>query len=96
VEADRLPALDLQRTLCELGYDVPLAVDSADDALDAAKIFLPHVAVIGLRIRGSSDGIETALKLGACLKFVLLCISGGPDDDQRQRVLAALLTLGGY
>jgi len=60
VEDERVVAKDLQRTLTNLGYEVPVTVATADDAIRAASERCPDLVLMDIRIKGARDGIETA------------------------------------
>ncbi len=60
VEDERVVAKDLQRTLTNLGYEVPVTVATADDAIRAAAERCPDLVLMDIRIKGERDGIETA------------------------------------
>jgi PAS domain S-box-containing protein len=60
VEDERVVAKDLQRTLMNLGYEVPVTVATADDAIRAASERCPDLVLMDIRIKGARDGIETA------------------------------------
>jgi two-component system cell cycle sensor histidine kinase/response regulator CckA len=60
VEDERVVAKDLQRTLTNLGYEVPVTVATADDAIRAAADRCPDLVLMDIRIKGARDGIETA------------------------------------
>lgn len=60
VEDERVVAKDLQRTLTNLGYEVPVTVATADDAIRAAAARCPDLVLMDIRIKGARDGIETA------------------------------------
>ncbi|HKU42600.1 MAG TPA: response regulator [Polyangiales bacterium] len=60
VEDERVVAKDLQRTLTNLGYEVPVTVATADDAIRAAAERCPDLVLMDIRIKGARDGIETA------------------------------------
>lgn len=60
VEDERIVALDIQRTLIELGYTVPRTAATAEDAIRFASDLCPDLVLMDIRIKGERDGIETA------------------------------------
>lgn len=63
VEDEPIVALDLKQELEELRYDVVGVAESAEEALAAAEIFQPDLALLDIRIVGAMDGIQTAKML---------------------------------
>ena len=55
VEDERVVAKDLQQTLIQLGYRVPVTVASAEDAFRAAANECPDLVLIDIRIRGDIE-----------------------------------------
>ena len=62
VEDEAIMALDLQRRLTVLGYEVPRIAATHDRALMAVKESRPDIVLMDINISGSKDGIETAKK----------------------------------
>jgi len=65
VEDEAIVALDLQRRLINLGYDVPRIAASHDRALIAVNEISPDLVLMDINISGNKDGIETAKKIQA-------------------------------
>ena len=63
VEDEGIIALDLQRRLINLGYEVPKIAASHDQAIAAAKEVNPDIVLMDIHITGALDGIETAARL---------------------------------
>jgi len=63
VEDEGIVALDLQRRLVTLGYDVPRIATSHDDALMAINEIIPDIVLMDINISGEIDGIDTAAKI---------------------------------
>ncbi|MDO9191493.1 MAG: EAL domain-containing protein [Undibacterium sp.] len=63
VEDESIVALDLQRRLVRLGYDVPRVAASHDQALKAVNDTFPDIVLMDINISGDIDGIDTAAKL---------------------------------
>ena len=60
VEDERVVARDIQRTLTDLGYDVPETAATAEQAIHLASEHCPDLVLMDIRIKGDRDGIETA------------------------------------
>jgi two-component system cell cycle sensor histidine kinase/response regulator CckA len=60
VEDERIVARDIQRSLADLGYDVPETAATAEQAILLATRRCPDLVLMDIRIKGDRDGIETA------------------------------------
>jgi PAS domain S-box-containing protein len=60
VEDERIVARDIQRSLSDLGYDVPATAATAEQAIALASNRCPDLVLMDIRIKGTRDGIETA------------------------------------
>ena len=65
VEDESIVALDLQRRLIRLGYDVPRVAATHDQALRAVHDICPDIVLMDINIAGDIDGIDTAAKIHA-------------------------------
>lgn len=63
VEDESIIALDLQRRLISLGYDVPRIAANHDQTLAAVRDIEPDVVLMDINIAGHIDGIDTAAKI---------------------------------
>ena len=69
VEDEPIVALDLKQELEQLGCEVLGVAESADEALVAAGVHRPDLALMDVRIVGSVDGIQTAGLLRAAYQI---------------------------
>jgi hypothetical protein len=60
VEDERIVARDLQGSLNEMGYDAFAIAASTEEALACAQAKCPDVVLMDIRIKGPTDGIQTA------------------------------------
>lgn len=60
VEDERIVARDLQGSLNEMGYDAFAIAASAEEALACAQAKCPDVVLMDIRIKGPTDGVQTA------------------------------------
>ncbi|MCX7220446.1 MAG: EAL domain-containing protein [Burkholderiales bacterium] len=70
VEDEGIVALDLQRRLVRLGYEVPKVASSHDQAIKAVSETMPHIVLMDINISGDIDGIDTAAKLDIPVIFL--------------------------
>jgi len=85
VEDESLIALDLERRLVALGYDVVGVADSHDDALVIFVTAHPDLVLMDVHLRGDGDGIQVAdaiAKLGA---VPVIFLTAYADDDTVKR-----------
>ena len=60
VEDERVVARDIQRSLTDLGYEVPATAATAQQAIRLASERCPDLVLMDIRIKGPKDGIEAA------------------------------------
>jgi PAS domain S-box-containing protein len=89
VEDERVVAKDLQRTLINLGYEVPITVATADDAIRAASERAPDLVLMDVRIKGARDGIEAGEILKSQFDVPVVYLTAYADQ---QTVARAKLT----
>ena len=63
VEDESVVARDIQRSLTDLGYQVPATARTSEQALRLAGEHCPHLVLMDIRLKGEVDGIETAALL---------------------------------
>jgi len=63
VEDEAIVAVDVQKTLQKLGYDVPAIAFSGEEALKKTDELHPDVVLMDIVLRGQMDGIEAAQKI---------------------------------
>lgn len=70
VEDECIVALDLQRRLIRLGYEVPRVTASHDQTLRAVVETAPNIVLMDINISGDIDGIDTAKKIDLPVIFL--------------------------
>jgi signal transduction histidine kinase len=60
VEDEGIIAEDIQATLGRLGYTVPKTASSSKEAIRLAQELRPNLALMDIKLKGDTDGIETA------------------------------------
>jgi CheY-like chemotaxis protein len=63
VEDERIVALNLERRLTKLGYEISSLATSGSQALQAIERDKPDVVLMDVNIEGEIDGIETASRI---------------------------------
>ncbi|MCX5742178.1 MAG: response regulator [Proteobacteria bacterium] len=87
VEDEALIALDLERRLGRLGFEV---VGVADNMLDAIEIFTqtqPELVLMDISIRGPADGIETAQAIGKLGSPAVIFLTAYADEETVRRAV---------
>ncbi|HYI96018.1 MAG TPA: ATP-binding protein [Bryobacteraceae bacterium] len=79
VEDERLVAVDLERQLTKLGYQVIGAVDSGERALEFAGRLQPHLAIMDIVLAGKLHGVETAQLLWERWKLPVVYLTAYSD-----------------
>jgi len=64
VEDESIVALNLQRTLTRLGYEVPAIASSHDQAIAGVASHQPDIVLMDINLSGEKDGIDAAQKIG--------------------------------
>ena len=80
VEDEPIVALDLKQELEMLGCEVLGVAESADEALVAAGVHRPDLALMDVRIVGSVDGIQTAGLLRAAYQIPVIFLTSYSDE----------------
>lgn len=80
VEDEPIVALDLKQELEQLGCEVLGVAESADEALVAAGVCRPDLALMDVRIVGSVDGIQTAGLLRAAYRVPVVFLTSYSDE----------------
>ncbi|MEI6042911.1 MAG: response regulator [Chloroflexota bacterium] len=94
VEDESIVALDLQTTLEELGYAVPVITTSGADALEKAAKFHLDLVLMDIMLKGEMDGIEAAEQLRVRFDIPVIYLTAYADNNTIQR--AKLTEPSGY
>ncbi len=85
VEDNAVIALDIQRQLKRLSYNVCGSAATGEDAITAATAANPDIVLMDIMLNGEMDGIEAAEEIRASLKIPVIYISAYSDDDTLRR-----------
>ena len=85
VEDEPIVALDLKQELEQLGCEVVGVAESADEALVAAGVYRPDLALLDVRIVGSVDGIHTAGLLRSAYRIPCVFLTSYSDETTISR-----------
>jgi PAS domain S-box-containing protein len=81
VEDEPIVALDLKQEIEQLGCEVLGVAESADEAMVAAGVHRPDLALMDVRIVGSVDGIQTAGLLRAAYHIPVIFLTSYSDEN---------------
>jgi diguanylate cyclase (GGDEF)-like protein len=89
VEDERIIALDICKTLEDMGYAVCGTARSSDEALNQALTQRPDLVLMDIRIVGALDGIEAAGELKRRHQVPVVFLTGNTDEGTLQRAFRA-------
>ncbi|MGD0547008.1 MAG: response regulator, partial [Terracidiphilus sp.] len=90
VEDEPIVALDLKQEIEQLGCEVLGVAESADEALMAAEVHHPDLALMDVRIEGSVDGIQTAALLRSAYHIPVVFLTSFSDETTIARAAREL------
>ena len=85
VEDESLIARSIVASLRKMGYSVLDPVDSAEEAIDAARALRPNLIIMDIILRGEMDGIEAAERIRNELNIPIVFLSTFSDDHTVKR-----------
>jgi PAS domain S-box-containing protein len=85
VEDEALISLDIKRLLSNSGYVVVGVAATYDQAMRATETSAPDLALIDIHIRGSADGIETALEIRKKFRLPVIYVTAHADKKTLER-----------
>lgn len=84
-EDEAVVAEDIVMTLRGLGYEVPAAAGSGDEALDLAGRLKPDLILMDITMPGKLDGIEAARTVRKSLDIPVVFLTGRVDEETLER-----------
>jgi PAS domain S-box-containing protein len=85
VEDERIIALDLQRLLIDLGYEVPALASSGEAGIRAVEETRPDLVLMDIRLRGAMDGVEAAEQIRTRYRIPVVYLTAYADETTLQR-----------
>ena len=85
VEDENIIALDIKRSLLNLGYDVVGTAASGEDAIIKAEQSHPDLVLMDIMLKGEMDGIETAEQMRRRFDIPLLFLTAYANDAVLER-----------
>ncbi|MCL4402950.1 MAG: response regulator, partial [Acidobacteria bacterium] len=89
VEDEGLIAMDLQRRLRDLGYNVPFTAATAAEAIASVQTTRPDLVLMDIWLEGDLDGIEAAIILRQKFDIPVVFLTSHTDEQTIQRARQA-------
>jgi len=89
VEDEVITSIALRRELAQLGYEVVAMVDTAEDAINAARQYEPDMVLMDITLSGALDGITAAAAIRGSLGLPVVFLTAHADDATMKRAMLA-------
>jgi PAS domain S-box-containing protein len=87
VEDEFITAADLQNNLREMGYDVPVVVDTGEGAIKKAGELHPDLVLMDITLIGEMTGIEAAAQIRDRYGIPVIFLTAHSDDPTFEKAL---------
>jgi len=85
VEDERIVALHLRQQLIKLGYEVPGAAVTGDQALRGIEESRPDLVLMDIHIKGAMDGIATASRIPPAYRIPVIYLTAYSEEATLRR-----------
>lgn len=85
VEDESIVALDLERSLKRMGYEVVGVVQSGEDAVRKAEEARPTIVFMDIRLRGAMSGVDAAREIRRRQGIPVIYLTAYSDEETLQR-----------
>jgi len=85
VEDESIVAKDIQKTLQNMGYEVPDVVSSGQAAIQATEKHKPDLVLMDIVLKGKMDGIEAAEQIRTRFNIPVVYLTAYTDDKTLER-----------
>jgi len=85
VEDEAIVAVDIQKTVQTLGYEVPAIAFSGEEALKKAEELHPDVVLMDIVLKGEMDGIEAAQQIHERFGIPIVYLTAYMDEERLTR-----------
>ena len=85
VEDETIVAQDVKYILMNLGYDVPAITVSGENALQKIAALQPDLVLMDIKLKGKTDGIETAGQAHALYDVPVVYMTANADKTTVER-----------
>ena len=88
VEDEGIVALTIQRKLEDMGYEVPVLIDTGEEAIEQVSTIQPELILMDIMLAGELRGIETAEQILAHHDIPIIYLTAYSDDSTLQAAKA--------
>ena len=85
VEDERIVSMEIEDKLRDLGYTVVASVSNGEEAVKIAKIELPDIILMDIKLKGEMDGIEAAAIITSKSNIPVIFLTAYADERTIQR-----------
>ncbi|MCO6431537.1 MAG: response regulator [Deltaproteobacteria bacterium] len=89
VEDESLVAFDIEQGLERQGYSVTGVIDSGEQAVEHAGLYMPDLVLMDIRLRGDMDGIKAATEIQQKYQIPIIFLTAYGDESTLQRAMVA-------
>jgi CheY-like chemotaxis protein len=82
-EDERITALELREALEEMGHAVLAVAPTAGQAISAASLHEPDLALVDIRLKGGTDGVSAAREIQDALGTPVILMTAFTDQATR-------------
>lgn len=88
VEDEFVTGCEIQGRLQDLGYDVPLVVDTGRDAIDQIADLHPQVVIMDIMLKGDMSGIEAAEEIHQKYNLPVIYLTAHSDTSTIEKAVS--------
>jgi len=88
VEDEFITGADIQNSLQEMGYDVPVVVDTGEDAIKMTGEMMPDIVLVDITLKGEMDGIEAAGQIRERYGIPVVYLTAHSDDATMEKAIS--------
>jgi CheY-like chemotaxis protein len=85
VEDEAVTAMDMQRRLKNLGYNVPVVVSSGEEAIKKVTENHPDLILMDINLNNEMDGIDASSKIHSFSDIPVIYMTAYSDDKTLER-----------
>jgi CheY-like chemotaxis protein len=85
VEDEKIAAKDIQNRLRHFGYEVTAIASTGEEAIRKAVEMKPDLALLDIRLRGGTDGVEVAEQIRERLHIPVVYLTAYADEETLRR-----------
>lgn len=85
VEDENLVALAIEKSLRNMGYEVPLTTPRGEEALQRMPELEPDLVLMDIRLKGALDGIEAADRIRTSFNIPVIFLTAHADGPTLER-----------